>query len=155
MPQGGRVFAGLSIRQNLLTGGWVRRHQVKLAVAMEQVHEHFPWMRNRLETPAGLLSGGEQQQVALARSLMAGPRLLIIDEPTRGMSPASCDVFDQIAAGLGRAGVALLVIEQRQKSLAVADRGVLMDQGRNVGDVRAGPGADVQAVFARLLSTSS
>ncbi|MTV25628.1 ABC transporter ATP-binding protein [Nitriliruptoraceae bacterium ZYF776] len=133
VPEGRRVFPELSVERNLQVGGWrMRKDEAWIAEQREVVLEHFPRLRERLSQLAGTLSGGEQQMLAIARGLMANPKLLIIDEASMGLAPVIVkDVFD-IVRSINEDGVTVLLIEQNVGALDVADLGVVMAQGRIV-----------------------
>ena len=131
--EGRHIFGTLSVHENLLLGMTVRRHAEHRDDALAGVLARFPVLQRSLRSPAGHLSGGEQQQLALARALVAEPRLLVLDEPSLGLSPILVDqVFDMLAE-VRRAGVTLLVVEQNvTRTVELADRTYFMRSGRIV-----------------------
>lgn len=133
VPEGRRVFPDLSVHKNLLVGAWGKRRDDEWFDAQREiVFDYFPRLRERETQLAGTLSGGEQQMLAVGRGLMAGPRLLIIDEASMGLAPVIVqDVFD-IVAQINQDGVTVLMVEQNVAVLEVADIGYVMEQGRVV-----------------------
>lgn len=131
VPEGRGVFARLSVLENLEMGAYVRDDKLAIAADIERVFGLLPRLKERAAQTAGTLSGGEQQMVAIGRALMSRPRLLLMDEPSMGLSPIMVDtVFDAIRE-VARNGVTLLLVEQNaRRALSLCDRGCVMDGGR-------------------------
>lgn len=133
VPEGRRVFPHMSVRENLEMGAYHPGARPGLARRLEEVNDLFPVLRQRQNQLAGSLSGGEQQMLAIARALMARPRLLLMDEPSLGLAPRIVgQIFETILA-LRQGGVTILLVEQNvQEALAVADRAYVLETGRIV-----------------------
>jgi branched-chain amino acid transport system permease protein len=131
VPEGRQVFPYLSVRDNLLLGSYSRRDAVDLDAEIEAILRRFPRLRDRIDSPAGLLSGGEQQMVAVGRGLMAKPKILLLDEPSLGLSPSMIgELYDALAA-LRDEGVTLLLVDQMANlALQVADRAYVLETGQ-------------------------
>ncbi|MBT4889138.1 MAG: ABC transporter ATP-binding protein [Rhodospirillales bacterium] len=132
VPEGRQVFAPMSVEDNLLLGGFTRT-RAESGEGIEQAYSMFPRLKERRTQQAGTLSGGEQQMLAMSRALMAKPRLLLLDEPSMGLSPLLVDeTFDTIVR-LRATGTTIFVVEQNAyKALSIADRGYVMETGRTV-----------------------
>ena len=130
VPQTNNVFPSLTVLENLEMGAFVRVDDV--ANTLSQVLELFPVLKEKADQPAGELSGGQRQQVAVGRALMTQPKVLMLDEPTAGVSPIVMDeLFDRIIE-VARTGIAILMVEQNAKqALHIADKGFVLVQGRN------------------------
>ncbi len=130
VPQTGNIFTALTVRENLEMGAFLRPDDI--SGGMEQVFGLFPVLKQKQRQPAGELSGGQRQQVAIGRALMTQPDVLMLDEPTAGVSPIVMDeLFDRILQ-IRQAGTAILMVEQNaRQALAVADRGFVMVTGEN------------------------
>ena len=131
VPEGRHVFATLSVDENLRIGTYQRRDKSKIESDREQILELFPWLRERLTQPAGRLSGGEQQMLAIGRALMTRPRVMLIDEPSLGLAPKIVDqVYDVLLDRRCREGVTLLINEQSsERVLKFADRVYVLRNG--------------------------
>jgi len=134
VPEGREVFPLLSVRDNLLMGGYTRRDRDGAARDLETVFGYFPILRERAHQSAGLLSGGQQQMLAISRALMAAPELILLDEPSLGLSPKLTKEIFEIVVRINRErGTTILVVEQNANmALNAADRGYVLENGRIV-----------------------
>jgi branched-chain amino acid transport system permease protein len=133
VPEGRQMFGQLSVRDNLLLGSYSRRDTFDADAEIEAILQRFPRLRERIDSPAGLLSGGEQQMVAVGRGLMAKPNILLLDEPTLGLSPAMIGELYDALATLRDEGMTLLLVDQMANlALQVADRAYVLENGRIV-----------------------
>ncbi len=129
-PEGRKVFAGLTIDENLRLGSAARKDRSGVAQTRSEVLELFPILQERLNQFAGTLSGGEQQQLAIARSLMSAPRLLLLDEPSLGLAPQIVDQIFDLISDLRQRGITILLVEQNaEMALEIADRGYIYSNG--------------------------
>jgi branched-chain amino acid transport system ATP-binding protein len=137
-PEGRRVFPYLTVEENLAMGAYVRRDRAAIADDIAEVCRHFPILAERRRQPAGTLSGGEQQMLAIARALMARPRLILFDEPSLGLAPTIVETTFGIIADIRRRGTTVLMVEQNAyAALRMADRAYVMETGRIVLEGRA------------------
>ena len=130
VPQNDNVFTSMTVEENLEMGAFLRRHNI--TETMEQIYELFPVLRDKRRQLAGELSGGQRQQVAIGRGLMTVPKVLMLDEPTAGVSPIVRDEIMFRIMEIVRTGVSILMVEQNaRQALAIADAGYVLVQGRN------------------------
>ncbi len=130
VPQTNNVFPSMSVEQNLEMGAFLRRDDINKT--MEEVYELFPILREKRRQNAGELSGGQRQQVAVGRALMTQPKLLMLDEPTAGVSPIVMDELFDLIIDIARTGLPILMVEQNaRQALNIADKGYVLVQGRN------------------------
>jgi branched-chain amino acid transport system ATP-binding protein len=128
-----RIFADLTVYENLLMGAYTRTDTAGIRDDLARMYELFPVLADRRSQPGGSLSGGEQQMLAMARALLARPKLLIMDEPSMGLSPKYVEQSFDLIQDLNRRGIGILVVEQNANmALAIADRGYVLQNGRIV-----------------------
>ena len=131
VPEGRRVFANLSVYENLKLGAYTRKDKNEIAESLEMVYESFPRLKERRNQSAGTLSGGEQQMLAMGRALMSKPRIILMDEPSMGLSPIFVDEIFKIIQQVSAAGTTVLLVEQNaKKALAIADRAYVLETGK-------------------------
>jgi len=133
VPEGRKIFAPLTVTENLEMGAYTRSNKAEIGRAMERVFERFPRLRERQGQLGGTLSGGEQQMLAIGRGLMAQPSLLLLDEPSMGLSPILVEEIFNIIQDINAQGTSILLVEQNaQMALSVAHRGYVLETGRIV-----------------------
>ena len=134
MPEGRRIFQELSVYENLLMGAYsMKKDQADFKKDIETVYERFPRLAERKNQIAGTLSGGEQQMLAIGRALMSHPKLLMLDEPSMGLSPLLVDEVFKIIKDINKDGTTILLVEQNAgKSLAISDRAYVLENGKIV-----------------------
>ena len=141
VPEGRGVFARMSILENLQMGAHVRRDKLAIAADMEKVFGIFPRLLERKDQLAGTLSGGEQQMLAMGRGLMSRPKVLLLDEPSMGLSPLMVDKIFEVVRDVAAQGVTMLLVEQNaSRALSIASRGYVMESGLIT---MAGPAKDL------------
>ena len=130
VPEGRGVFTRMTITENLQMGAYVRRDRAAIAQDMERVFTTFPRLAERKNQLAGTMSGGEQQMLAMGRALMSRPKVLLLDEPSMGLSPIMVDKIFEVVRDVSSQGVTILLVEQNaSRALSIADRGYVMDSG--------------------------
>ena len=153
VPEGRRIFAELSVEENLQLGLAGRRTQAGAEDDLAAVHELFPIVKEFRRRPAGALSGGQQQQLAIARALVAAPDLLLLDEPSLGLSPTVVDVVFEALRTIRDRGVTVLLVEQRaQRTVALADRSYVMANGELRLTLTPADAGDTEKMVAAYLS---
>ncbi len=131
VPEGRRVFQELTVYENLLMGAYTDRDRANIAKSLEEVYERFPRLFERKDQVSGTLSGGEQQMLAMGRALMSHPKLLMLDEPSMGLSPLLVDQVFDIIKEIHKQGTTILLVEQNaNKSLQISDRAYVLENGR-------------------------
>jgi len=130
VPEGRDIFPSLTVEENLRLGAFTRSERTEYRRNLDEVYDLFPVLKERLQQPGATLSGGEQQQLAIARALMSSPRLLMLDEPSLGLAPALVDQIFELIARLHQRGVTILLVEQNvNRTLEIVDRAYLMNTG--------------------------
>lgn len=130
VPEGRRIFANLTVLENLELGAYIRNDKSAIKKDIEKVFEFFPRLKERIKQNAGTLSGGEQQMLAMGRALMAQPKLLLLDEPSMGLAPILVDEIFEIIKRINADGTTILLVEQNAfKALAIADRAYVFETG--------------------------
>jgi branched-chain amino acid transport system ATP-binding protein len=159
LPQGKRMFPSLTVAENLDLGELTRRRRTRrggdpaLAWSVDRVLELFPVFADRMKTRAGSLSGGEQQMLAMARAMVGGPRVLVLDEPSEALSPARVSELGRLLSGLRDEGMPILLVEQNVSfACDLADVVLVMDKGRIVAERRGAEIADDRSLIHDLLS---
>ena len=138
VPEGQRVFADLSVYENLRMGAYTRKDRNDIEETLEKVYQRFPRLKERRNQMAGTLSGGEQQMLAMGRALMSKPKILLMDEPSMGLSPIMVNEIFSIIQEVSDSGTTVLLVEQNaKKALSIADRGYVLETGNIVLEGKA------------------
>ena len=133
VPEGRQVFANLTVQENLEMGAYRRHNAIKIKQDLKEVFERFPRLEERRKQKAGTLSGGEQQMLAMARAMMSKPKILLLDEPSMGLSPIFVNEIFDIIKSLHESGITILLVEQNAKvALSIADRAYVLETGKVV-----------------------
>lgn len=156
VPEGRRVFAPLTVEENLLIGGHTKRSRASVSALLDEVYDLFPRLRERRWGPSGLLSGGEQQMLAFGRAMMAAPKVMLLDEPSMGLAPILVDAIMDSVSAIKDLGVGVLMVEQNTTmALRVADRAVVLRRGEIVLAECAEKVRHSEALMAALLGDVS
>ena len=151
-PEGRRIFPRMTVRENLELGAYTRRAKHEIAEDLERVLTIFPRLKERYEQKGGTMSGGEQQMLAIGRALLSRPRLLLLDEPSLGLSPKLVQTIFEVIRDISARGTTILLIEQNaRQALAVASRGYVLEVGRVAHSGAASELAASEAVRAAYL----
>ena len=138
VPEGRRVFADMSVYENLLLGAYTRKDKAEIAESLASVYKRFPRLEERKGQRAGTLSGGEQQMLAMGRALMSRPRIILMDEPSMGLSPIFVNEIFDIIREVSESGTTVLLVEQdAKKALSIADRAYVLETGSITMDGKA------------------
>lgn len=133
VPEGRRIFANLSVLQNLKMGAYTRKDKSEIEETLKMVYERFPRLEERKSQMAGTLSGGEQQMLAMGRALMSHPKIILMDEPSMGLSPIFVNEIFDIITKVSESGTTVLLVEQNaKKALSIADRAYVLETGKIV-----------------------
>ena len=138
VPEGRRVFANLTVLQNLKMGAYTRKDKSEIAETLQMVYSRFPRLEERKNQLAGTLSGGEQQMLAMGRALMSHPQIILMDEPSMGLSPIFVNEIFSIIEEVSKSGTTVLLVEQNaKKALSIADRAYVLETGKIVLEGKA------------------
>ena len=143
VPEGRRIFQELTVAENLRMGAYTRKNKDEIAESLESVYERFPILKQRAKQIAGTLSGGEQQMLAMSRALMSKPKLLLLDEPSMGLSPLYVNTIFDMIKKINEEGTTVLLVEQNaKKALSIANRAYVLEIGHMA---KTGTGAELLA----------
>ena len=138
VPEGRRVFANMTVLQNLKLGAYTRKDKTEITETLEMVYTRFPRLKERKNQLAGTLSGGEQQMLAMGRALMSHPQIILMDEPSMGLSPIFVNEIFDIIEEVSKSGTTVLLVEQNaKKALSIADRAYVLETGNIVREGKA------------------
>ena len=141
VPEGRRVFAQMTVKENLEMGGYIRKDKASMKADYDQIFSYFPRLKERINQPSGTLSGGEQQMLAIGRALMSKPKLLLLDEPSMGLAPLLVKEIFNIVETIKKQGTTILLVEQNaNQALQVADRAYVLETGKII---KTGNAADL------------
>ena len=139
VPEGRRVFANMSVLQNLKMGAYTRKDKNEIEATIQKVYQHFPRLQERQNQMAGTLSGGEQQMLAMGRALMSQPSIILMDEPSMGLSPIFVNEIFNFIKEVSESGTTVLLVEQNaKKALSIADRAYVLETGKTTLEGKAG-----------------
>ena len=154
VPEGRRIFSHLSVMENISMGAYIRKDKEGIQQDIEMVFQRFPRLKERRRQIAGTLSGGEQQMLAMGRALMSRPKMLLLDEPSMGLSPILVDEIFEIITEVNDSGVTVLLVEQNaNKALSIADRAYVLETGKIVSEGDAKTLLDDEAIKAAYLGS--
>ena len=152
VPEGRRVFQDLTVLQNLKLGGYTRKNKIEVEESIEDVFKKFPRLKERRYQLAGTLSGGEQQMLAIGRALISKPRLILMDEPSMGLSPIYVNKIFEIIEEIHKEGISILLVEQNaKKALSIADKAYVLEIGKIVKEGNPNDLLDDPAIKASYL----